>query len=96
MSRFPTTCPGCHAPEVLYSTGVLHHPLCHAITAPVIRCGRCHAEFFARPPEHLWTRCSVSALIVFTNDPQEIDVHHTLAFRLREGGLYHIYPVLEV
>ena len=96
MRLFPTTCPECHAPEVLYSTGVLHHTLFKDITAPVIRCGQCHADFFVLPPDHIWTRCSVSALIVFTNDPQEIDVHHKLAFRIREGGLYNIYPALEV
>jgi hypothetical protein len=95
MSLFPTTCPGCRAPEVFYSTGVLHNPLCTALTSPVVRCLRCHADFFALPPENSWTRCSVSVLIVFTRDPQDIDMHHTLVFRLREDGFYHVYPTSE-
>ena len=50
MSLLQTTCPECHAPEVLYSTGVIHNTLFKDITSPVVRCGRCQADFFALPP----------------------------------------------
>jgi hypothetical protein len=39
MSLVPTTCPECDAPEVLYSTGVIHNILFTDITSPVVRCG---------------------------------------------------------
>jgi hypothetical protein len=95
MSLLPTTCPGCRAPEVFYSTGVLHNTLFTDMTSPVVRCLRCHADFFALPPDNIWTRCYVNALIVFTRNPQEIDMNHTLAFRMREDGFYNVYPTSE-
>jgi hypothetical protein len=38
----------------------------------------------------------VSSLIVFTKDPQEIDVNNKLAFHFREGGFYNVIPAPEV
>jgi hypothetical protein len=96
MSLLPTTCPECHAPGVTYSTGVIHHTLFKDITYPVVRCGRCRSDFFALPPDNIWTRCYVNALIVFTKDPQEINVNNKLEFRFREGGFYNVSPASEV
>jgi hypothetical protein len=85
MSRLPTTCPDpdCPEPGVTYSTGVIHHvtPL-KVIAYPVLRCDRCDSDFFALPPHNTWQRCYANRLLVFTKNPQEIDVNYNVPRKL--------------
>ena len=96
------TCPHCDSPDIQYSRGVIRHLLG---VSPVIKCRHCPPDgFFLPHPAHAWRPCYISAEIIFTTDPHEIDESYRLTFDVREmrnsGGkiidvLYHVTPVPE-
>ena len=81
MGPLPTTCPNltCQAPGISYSRGVVPHALSPVLGAyPILRCERCHTDFFFRHADTKWRPCVVGSGVTFTADPQEIDENNRL------------------
>ena len=65
-----------YATRSIYSDGVvLNTPPLVGREYPVLKCRACYYCFFALQPDRVWTRCFVSVLIRFLDDPKHIDVN---------------------
>jgi hypothetical protein len=97
MIPFPTQCPACHQKGIAYSVGVIRNrTVVQFREYPVVRCKRCAADFFTRPPDFTrWTTCTTSGVIAFTTDPEAIekDIKLDYDFKLVGGvEIYSVYP----
>ena len=98
MIPFPTTCPACEAPTILYSVGVVPSRLTGIWNDyPVVWCDRCRTAYFTCLPSLIWCRCDVNKRVMpFTADPDTIDPRLKLAYdyKLVAGvKIFAVYPV---